>query len=456
MPSMGPSTSPTAQHASGIMVKYYSVDPGIDSIPGDLDAMTPHSIETVPTIAYPVNVPLVTSNLTKNAVVSFHGWLMFPVMGTYKLCVESNDRADLYIDGIQLYSSEGMCDSNVEECCVSFFPVNEKHFVKLIFLNNEGEPGLFFRWKKPGSSGERIVVPARYWSLPISVKYFDAMYWSSLPDEGLSSLTPYKTDTTSEVNYPGIDVSDEEFATSGRSNYVAALFQGYVDVDPNAIKICVTSDDGSKLYLDNVLTVNNDGLHGSVIKCASISEISERKTYKLDLEYFESQGDAECILEWFDGTKYWAVSALSEFTVKYYDALGWSYLPQRGLSNRSPYKTDTTNEISFYSSRGKFATSGKNNRVGTLFQGYLYIEPTVWSICVTSDDGSKLFLDDELMVNNDGLHGSIKKCATVSEGTYKLDLEYFEAGGSAECILEFYDGTKYWTVPPTSWRFMSN
>ena len=455
MQSMEPSASPSVQHTSGIMVRYYSIESDIKSIPDDLDTMIPHSIDTVRTVAYSksVNVPFATSNLITKVAATFQGWLAFPEMGTYKLCVASDDEADLYIDGIQLYSSEGMCDSNVEECCVNFSPVNEKHFVKLNFLDYGGEHRLFLRWEKPGSSEERVAIPARYWSLPISVKYYDAMYWGSLPDAGLSGLTPYRIDTTAEVNYPGIDVSDEEFATSERSNFVAALFQGYVDVDPRANEICVTSDDGSKLYLDDVLMVNNDGLHGSVMKCASVSK---EATYKLDLEYFESEGDATCILEWFDGTKYWAVTPQSKFYVKYYDAWGWRYLPHMGLSNRSPYKTDTTDEISFSSSRGKFATSGKNNHVGALFEGYLYVDPSIWSICITSDDGSKLYLDDVLKVNNDGLHGSIRKCAFVSEGTYKLDLEYFEAGGSAECILEFYDGAKYWTIPPTSWRFMKN
>jgi alpha-L-fucosidase len=59
-------------------------------------------------------------------------------------------------------------------------------------------------------------------------------------------------------------------------------------------------------------------------------------------------------------------------------------------------------------------------------------------ICVTSDDGSKLYLNDTLVIDNDGVHSVLKKCASIpTEGVYKLDLEYFENGGSSGLTLAF-------------------
>ena len=47
---------------------------------------------------------------------------------------------------------------------------------------------------------------------------------------------------------------------------------------------------------------------------------------------------------------------------------------------------------------------------------------------LTSDDGSKLYLDDALAIDNDGLHGVESKDATVTltAGAHPLRIEYFE------------------------------
>ena len=125
----------------------------------------------------------------------------------------------------------------------------------------------------------------------VDVKYFYVDGWTSLPSAGLSSLTPYATGTTTSINYPN---TDGEIAGSGRADNVAALFQSYLYVD--VVKtICITSDDGSKLFLNDVLKINNDGIHGARRVCSSVSS---GVVYKLDLEYFESGGDAMVVLEW--------------------------------------------------------------------------------------------------------------------------------------------------------------
>jgi len=145
----------------------------------------------------------------------------------------------------------------------------------------------------------------------IDINYYDAANWTSIPAAGLSSLTPYATDTTTEIKFRR---SEGEFATSGKSDYVAALFQGYVHATSRVSEICVTSSDGSKLYLDDVLKIDNDGVHNREQKCASISE----GVYKVDIEYFESTGGALILAEWGMGNeryrniaaRYWASADL--------------------------------------------------------------------------------------------------------------------------------------------------
>ena len=50
---------------------------------------------------------------------------------------------------------------------------------------------------------------------------------------------------------------------------------------------------------------------------------------------------------------------------------------------------------------------------------------------VASDDGSRLYLDNKLVINNDGLHGMVEKNATVNltAGSHDLIVTYFDNGG---------------------------
>jgi len=138
--------------------------------------------------------------------------------------------------------------------------------------------------------------------------------------------------------------------------------------------------------------------------------------------------------------------------IKYYIADSWSSLPAAGLDSLTPFDTGTTTTIDYKETLGNFAGSGMSEDVAALFQGYLHIDPIITQICITSDDGSKLFLDDVLVVDNDGLHATRRRCAGVSSGVYKLDLEYFEKGGHATLILEWSDPDRgRRVIPPRSW-----
>ena len=188
-----------------------------------------------------------------------------------------------------------------------------------------------------------------------------------------------------------------------------------------------------------------------------------QKPFKSDDDFFVNQQemfadpDAASAESIIDRRRAWFEEEMEKkrerkVSIKYYDASGWRTLPAAGLSSLTPYKTDTTHSINYDSAR-EFATSGKVDDVAALFEGYVYVDAVVTDICLTSDDGSKLYLDGVLKIDNDGLHAAKRKCAGVSSGVYKLELEFFERGGLAICILEWGNGGKdhYRVIPPRSW-----
>ncbi|HMP08659.1 MAG TPA: PA14 domain-containing protein, partial [Lacipirellulaceae bacterium] len=144
------------------------------------------------------------------------------------------------------------------------------------------------------------------------------------------------------------------------------------------------------------------------------------------------------------------VNALPNLSVLYFDLVNPTQLPIFDLLN--PYLQTTTPHINYPSTNGNFANSNRADYVGALWTGWIQIpEPGLWTFFLESDDGSRLLLNDQLVINNDGLHGMLEKSATVAlgKGHHKLRVEFFEAGGGAGCILSMSGpGVPKAPVPP--------
>jgi hypothetical protein len=80
---------------------------------------------------------------------------------------------------------------------------------------------------------------------------------------------------------------------------------------------------------------------------------------------------------------------------------------------------------------------------GVVWTGYLTVGSTdQYRFATTSDDGSKLFVDERLVVDNSGPHGSETKTGTIalSRGSHRVRLEYTQFGGASELIWSWGRG----------------
>ena len=70
----------------------------------------------------------------------------------------------------------------------------------------------------------------------------------------------------------------------------------------------------------------------------------------------------------------------------------------------------------------------------------------MYTFFTESDDGSKLFIDDIEIVNNDGDHGAEEKngIAALKKGFHKIKVLYFDSGGSnaLKVLLQMQGGDK--------------
>ena len=66
------------------------------------------------------------------------------------------------------------------------------------------------------------------------------------------------------------------------------------------------------------------------------------------------------------------------------------------------------------------------------YTGRFWIEkPGVYRFALTSDDGSRLFIDDQTVVDNDGVHPAATKSASVelAGGIHRIRVQYFQGPG---------------------------
>src|SRR5258708_647968 len=80
------------------------------------------------------------------------------------------------------------------------------------------------------------------------------------------------------------------------------------------------------------------------------------------------------------------------------------------------------------------------NDMALKFEGFLEVKSAgEYTFHLTSDDGSKLFIDDALVVDNDGIHAPTTETRKVEliKGMHRLVVGVFNAGAESELDVEY-------------------
>ena len=119
-------------------------------------------------------------------------------------------------------------------------------------------------------------------------------------------------------------------------------------------------------------------------------------------------------------------NAAAGITYKYFEPTG--KIDLNAITSSAAVKSGvaTTINESVKQRKEKYALS---------FEGYVKVSKDgVYHFSTLSDDGSKLFINEIEVVNNDGEHGSVEKTgkAALKKGYHKIRVVYFDSGGGNE------------------------
>ncbi|MGA9118002.1 MAG: alpha-N-acetylglucosaminidase TIM-barrel domain-containing protein [Bacteroidota bacterium] len=95
----------------------------------------------------------------------------------------------------------------------------------------------------------------------------------------------------------------------------------------------------------------------------------------------------------------------------------------------------------------------RNDFFGLRYSGYLRIDTSgTYEFTVGSDDGSRLMIDSNVIVSNDGLHAYLERSGTVKlePGFHAIRIEYFEYGGDEKLSVQMEGpGLSRGPIPPS-------
>lgn len=262
--------------------------------------------------------------------------------------------------------------------------------------------------------------------------------WDNLPD--FEALNPTTTGITESLNL--IDgISGDGYGL---------VFESYLDLPISGIYTFYTnSSDGSRLLVDGVEVVNNDGVHEGLEVSGDIC--LDDGFHLIRVEYF-NKTDEELLSVMYSGptvskqaiSGMLAIGACENQPIdevpdnleagvrfEYYEG-EWTTLPD--FNSLEPIDVGNIPEINLNTNGDYFAY---------VFQGYLQIEVDGdYTFFLRSDDGSKLYINDNAVLDNDGVHNAqeeIRNSMCLAPGYHKLRIEYFEATGGNSLSL-MYEG----------------
>ena len=117
---------------------------------------------------------------------------------------------------------------------------------------------------------------------------------------------------------------------------------------------------------------------------------------------------------------------------RYYEGTDWDILPifqtltPKNAGQTYQFRIDSINEVT--------------DQFAIVFESYLDIDTAgTYIFYLTSDDGSKLIIDDDNIIDNDGSHGAKTRRGSgkLDKGKHKITVQYFNNGGGSWLELKY-------------------
>ena len=339
----------------------------------------------------------------------FRAKLNVPKKGNYRFYLSSDEGSELLIDGKRISINDGL--HSARRAIYGYRTLAAGlHDIDLRYFEKYGNEGLKLEWRAVGilkreqipSSALRIDGPKPVVTKPVTPK-------PVTPEP----VTP-KPVTPKPVNSNPV-ARDDKASTEQGTKISIDVLKNDTDADRDALKI--TSFGGAengRIYKNNnqLFYLPSSGFSGT-----------DSFTYTIS----DGRGGEDT------GLVTVTVAADQGMTYEYYEGR-WSRLPN--FDSLTAVKSGHQDDF-------RLTNRLRNDNFAFRFRAGLDVPRNgYYYFYLNSDDGSKLFIDGKLVVNNDGLHGSRWKGRRIKlgSGVHDIEVQFFERGGRERLML-------YWRGP---------
>jgi hypothetical protein len=257
---------------------------------------------------------------------------------------------------------------------------------------------------------------------------------------------PTLTQLDKNINFNWADGSPAKEIS--KDNFKARWTGNLLPLSDETYTFYVTASDGVRLWINDELLVDSWKDQPVTTHTASLP-LQKTGTYSIKLEYYSRTNPASCILQWgstglcrqnIPATQLKAITASCNSNGTGLTAEYFSNSNAAGTFPATPTITKTEPFV-FFDWAGAAPTGISTDNFKARFSGFVQaLDSGTYTFYVTADDGVRLWVNGQLLVNK-----WIDQGATEYSGTIKLKqcgkvpilLEYYENGGDAVCKLEW-------------------
>ncbi|MBL8761543.1 MAG: hypothetical protein JNL50_09600, partial [Phycisphaerae bacterium] len=344
------------------------------------------------------------------------------------------------------------------------------HTFEIRYLEIYYSQGLVCTWKAPSAAYEEVIPSSAF--TPAAVEppgdTGDGLnaYWSNAVSHattlGQVDWTKYNTATT--VPKVSWRISTSPFYSGGPTDYFAVRLMGEITIPSSgAWTFKLGSDAGARLIIDGTTVVNDDANHSFRFTQGTIALAAGVHTFEVRyLEIYYSQG---LVCTWqAPGAAFEEVIPASAFDplaivpggdgqgLRAYWSSGVSHATKLGEVDWSTYDTVTTEtKVSWNITSSPFYSGGPTEYFALRLVGKIRVpQGGAWTFKLGSDAGARLYVNGELVVNDDANHAFRFSAGTVTlpEGEARIEIRYLEIYYSQGLVLTWQGpGTPEEVVP---------
>jgi hypothetical protein len=260
---------------------------------------------------------------------------------------------------------------------------------------------------------------------------------------------------TNEQKVDNIDATGKFFVDRNMKENFASSFNAQIIIPKDGQWTFYTnSDDGSRLWVDESLVVDNDGLHSMTFKQGTT--FLKRGLHRIRVWMFQRSGEGG-IQAWFEGPDQKKVIIPSDSLCLFQPIADVLTCPLgHGVNGKffkgacRPRLDALGNLNSLHVERNEstdlidLKTTTTYSDFGECYQAqyisYVMIPTTGnWCFYTVSEDASRLYVDGRQVVDNDGLHGMKRAggCLHLGRGKHHIQAELQRKKGGAGMSVEY-------------------